>query len=64
MLLHAIYYLFSASRAVHHRAESPTPSCVSMKSDTSKAEPLNFSNEAGPPHTQYVTIYMLYKLSL
>ena len=36
-----------------HRAESPTDSCVSMKSDKSKGEPPDFS-ESGPPHTQYV----------
>ena len=37
-----------------HRAESPTPSCVSMKSDASKGEPPLFSDQPGPPHTQYV----------
>ena len=37
-----------------HRAESPTDSCVSMKSDTSMREPLNFSDQPGPPHTLYV----------
>ncbi|XP_056220148.1 NACHT, LRR and PYD domains-containing protein 12-like isoform X2 [Seriola aureovittata] len=34
------------------RAESPVPSCWSMKSDRSKEEPLNFSNEPEPSHTQ------------
>ncbi|XP_056244048.1 NACHT, LRR and PYD domains-containing protein 12-like isoform X17 [Seriola aureovittata] len=33
-------------------AESPVPSCWSMKSDRSKEEPLNFRNEPGPSHTQ------------
>ncbi|XP_056244035.1 NACHT, LRR and PYD domains-containing protein 12-like isoform X8 [Seriola aureovittata] len=33
-------------------AESPVPSCWSMKSDRSKDRPLNFSNEPGPSHTQ------------
>ena len=38
-----------------HRAESPTPSCVFMKSDWSKEwNPPDFSDEPGPPHTQYV----------
>ncbi|XP_065813473.1 NLR family CARD domain-containing protein 3-like [Labrus bergylta] len=31
-----------------NRAESPLSSCLSMKSDRSKHEPLNFSNEPGP----------------
>ncbi|XP_034530928.1 NACHT, LRR and PYD domains-containing protein 12-like isoform X2 [Notolabrus celidotus] len=30
------------------RAESPGPSCVSLKSDWSKEEPYNFRNEPGP----------------
>ncbi|XP_069371678.1 NACHT, LRR and PYD domains-containing protein 12-like [Paralichthys olivaceus] len=34
------------------RAESPEFSCVSLKSDCSKLEPLNFSNEPGPSHTK------------
>ncbi|XP_056243153.1 NACHT, LRR and PYD domains-containing protein 12-like [Seriola aureovittata] len=33
-------------------AESPVPSCWSMKSDRSKQEPLFFRNEPGPSHTQ------------
>ncbi|XP_065813517.1 NLR family CARD domain-containing protein 3-like [Labrus bergylta] len=35
------------------RAESPLSSCLSMKSDRSKHDPLNFSNEPGPsdPHS-------------
>ncbi|XP_069371068.1 NACHT, LRR and PYD domains-containing protein 12-like isoform X3 [Paralichthys olivaceus] len=34
------------------RAESPEFSCVSLKSDQSKDEPLYFSNEPGPSHTK------------
>ncbi|XP_065810527.1 NLR family CARD domain-containing protein 3-like isoform X1 [Labrus bergylta] len=34
------------------RAESPLSSCLSMKSDLSKALPLNFSNEPGPSDPQ------------
>ncbi|XP_071374713.1 LOW QUALITY PROTEIN: NACHT, LRR and PYD domains-containing protein 12-like [Centroberyx affinis] len=34
------------------RAESPVPSCLSMKSDCSKESPLNFSNEPGPSDTK------------
>ncbi|XP_065810519.1 NLR family CARD domain-containing protein 3-like isoform X2 [Labrus bergylta] len=34
------------------RAESPLSSCLSMKSDLSKGEPLNFSNEPGPSDPQ------------
>ncbi|XP_069386057.1 NACHT, LRR and PYD domains-containing protein 14-like isoform X2 [Paralichthys olivaceus] len=34
------------------RAESPEFSCVSLKSDRSKHQPLNFSNEPGPSHTK------------
>ncbi|XP_056219858.1 NACHT, LRR and PYD domains-containing protein 14-like isoform X3 [Seriola aureovittata] len=33
-------------------AESPVSSCWSMKSDRSRDNPLNFSNEPGPSHTQ------------
>ena len=39
------------SRSVDHRAESPTPSLLSMKSDRSKGNNPNFSDEPGPPHT-------------
>ena len=35
-----------------NRAESPGSSSVSLKSDWSKDEPLNFSNEPGPSHTK------------
>uniref|UniRef100_UPI003AAAE7A6 NLR family CARD domain-containing protein 3-like n=1 Tax=Centroberyx gerrardi TaxID=166262 RepID=UPI003AAAE7A6 len=34
------------------RAESPAPSCLSMKSDQSKDIPLAFSNEPGPSDTK------------
>ncbi|XP_071361546.1 protein NLRC3-like isoform X2 [Trachinotus anak] len=34
------------------RAEAPGPSCLSMKSDWSKDEPLYFSNEPGPSDSQ------------
>ncbi|XP_033942297.1 protein NLRC3-like isoform X4 [Pseudochaenichthys georgianus] len=34
------------------RAESPVPSCLSLKSDRSMPEPLNFSNEPGPSDTK------------
>nr|XP_033932266.1 NACHT, LRR and PYD domains-containing protein 12-like isoform X4 [Pseudochaenichthys georgianus] len=34
------------------RAESPVPSCVSMKSDWSKREPIRFSDEPGPSDTE------------
>ncbi|XP_053283907.1 NACHT, LRR and PYD domains-containing protein 12 isoform X6 [Pleuronectes platessa] len=34
------------------RAESPGFSCVSLKSDWSKEEPLTFRNEPGPSHTK------------
>ncbi|XP_050923184.1 NACHT, LRR and PYD domains-containing protein 12 isoform X21 [Lates calcarifer] len=34
------------------RAESPGSSCLSMKSDWSKGEPINFSNEPGPSDTE------------
>ncbi|XP_078142769.1 uncharacterized protein LOC139917061 isoform X2 [Centroberyx gerrardi] len=34
------------------RAESPVPSCLSMKSDWSKGSPLHFSNEPGPSDTK------------
>uniref|UniRef100_UPI003AABB876 NACHT, LRR and PYD domains-containing protein 3-like isoform X3 n=1 Tax=Centroberyx gerrardi TaxID=166262 RepID=UPI003AABB876 len=34
------------------RAESPAPSCLSMKTDRSKDIPLAFSNEAGPSDTK------------
>uniref|UniRef100_A0A8P4G592 NACHT, LRR and PYD domains-containing protein 12 n=1 Tax=Dicentrarchus labrax TaxID=13489 RepID=A0A8P4G592_DICLA len=34
------------------RAESPVSSCLSMKSDRSKVDPLNFSNEPGPSDTK------------
>ncbi|XP_053271688.1 NLR family CARD domain-containing protein 3-like [Pleuronectes platessa] len=34
------------------RAESPGFSCLSLKSDRSMAQPLNFSNEPGPSHTK------------
>ncbi|XP_033991351.1 NLR family CARD domain-containing protein 3-like [Trematomus bernacchii] len=34
------------------RAESPVPSCVSMKSDWSRREPPYFSNEPGPSDTK------------
>ncbi|XP_034069732.1 protein NLRC3-like isoform X2 [Gymnodraco acuticeps] len=34
------------------RAESPVPSCLSLKSDWSKQEPLNFSKEPGPSDTK------------
>ena len=43
-----------------HRAESPTASCVSMKSDWSKGDAPNFSNEPGPPHLKYVTPHIPY----
>merc|ERR1712082_468022 len=43
------------SRRVDHRAESPTPSLLSVKSDRSINHPPHFSNEPGPSHTQYVT---------
>ena len=33
-------------------AESLISSCLSMKSDRSKDEPLNFSNEPGPSDTK------------
>ncbi|KAM4592108.1 NACHT, LRR and PYD domains-containing protein 12-like isoform 2-T2 [Odontesthes bonariensis] len=33
------------------RAESPTSDCLSVKSNWSKGEPLNFSNKAGPSDT-------------
>ncbi|XP_071762369.2 NLR family CARD domain-containing protein 3-like [Centroberyx gerrardi] len=35
------------------RAESPVPSCLSMKSDQSKEFPLYFSNETGPSDTKF-----------
>ncbi|KAM7009500.1 protein NLRC3-like [Tautogolabrus adspersus] len=36
------------------RAESPVPSCLSLKSDRSKEEPdINFSKEAGPSDTKF-----------
>ncbi|XP_034065792.1 NLR family CARD domain-containing protein 3-like isoform X1 [Gymnodraco acuticeps] len=35
------------------RAESPVPSCVSMKSDRSKDEPISFSNEPRPSDTKW-----------
>ena len=63
-----IYY---DSRSVDHRAESPTPSLLSVKSDHSKGMPPKFSNEPGPPHTKYVnpplvqytiTLYLQYKI--
>ena len=44
---------------IHHRPESPTPSCVSMKSDWSKGRPPDFSDEPRPPHTQYVNPFLL-----
>nr|WPK86603.1 NLRC3-like protein 57 [Sebastes schlegelii] len=34
------------------RAESPVPSCLSMKSDRSMPIPLNFSNEPGPSESK------------
>nr|XP_033948719.1 LOW QUALITY PROTEIN: protein NLRC3-like [Pseudochaenichthys georgianus] len=34
------------------RAESPVPSCLSLKSDRSMGQPLNFRNEPGPPDTE------------
>ncbi|XP_010766421.1 RING finger protein 39-like, partial [Notothenia coriiceps] len=34
------------------RAESPVPSCLSLKSDGSKDFPPNFSNEPGPSDTK------------
>nr|WPK86722.1 NLRC3-like protein 124 [Sebastes schlegelii] len=34
------------------RAESPVPSCLSMKSDWSKGSPPDFSNEPGPSDTK------------
>ncbi|XP_071371593.1 NLR family CARD domain-containing protein 3-like [Centroberyx affinis] len=34
------------------RAESPVPSCLSMKSDRSKGNPPKFSNEPGPSDTK------------
>ncbi|XP_047191066.1 NACHT, LRR and PYD domains-containing protein 14 isoform X4 [Scophthalmus maximus] len=34
------------------RAESPVFSCVSMKSDWSKEQPVNFSGEPGPSHSE------------
>ncbi|XP_070783924.1 protein NLRC3-like [Enoplosus armatus] len=34
------------------RAESPGPSCLSLKSDRSKEFPVNFSDEPGPSDTQ------------
>ncbi|XP_071340404.1 uncharacterized protein [Trachinotus anak] len=34
------------------RAASPVPSCLSMKTDLSKDEPLYFNNEPGPSHTK------------
>ncbi|XP_065811434.1 NLR family CARD domain-containing protein 3-like [Labrus bergylta] len=37
------------------RAESPLSSCLSMKSDLSKDDPLNFSNEPGPSDPQLVS---------
>ncbi|KAM7011936.1 protein NLRC3-like [Tautogolabrus adspersus] len=38
---------------VEDRAESPVPSCVSLKSDRSKGEPPDFSNEPGPSDTKF-----------
>ncbi|KAI4802167.1 hypothetical protein KUCAC02_020021, partial [Chaenocephalus aceratus] len=35
------------------RAESPVPSCLSMKSDWSKEEPMYFSKEPGPSDTKW-----------
>ena len=46
--------MFYDSRSVDHRAESPTPSLLSMKSDWSLQQPPDFSNEPGPPDSQYV----------
>ncbi|XP_060926608.1 NLR family CARD domain-containing protein 3-like [Limanda limanda] len=37
---------------VEDRAESPVFSCVSLKSDMSRREPLNFNNEPGPSHSK------------
>ncbi|XP_060898642.1 NACHT, LRR and PYD domains-containing protein 12-like isoform X3 [Labrus mixtus] len=34
-------------------AESPVPSCLSLKSDRSRHEPLNFSKEPGPSDTKF-----------
>ena len=39
------------SRSLQHRAESPTPSLLSVKSDWSMGQAPNFSDEPGPPHT-------------
>ena len=41
-------------RGRYHRAQSPTPSLQSVKSDASLGKPPNFSNEPGPPDTLYV----------
>ncbi|AWP15848.1 putative NACHT LRR and PYD domains-containing protein 12-like isoform 2, partial [Scophthalmus maximus] len=39
------------------RAESPVFSCVSMKSDWSKEQPVNFSGEPGPSHSELLFIF-------
>ncbi|XP_065809452.1 NLR family CARD domain-containing protein 3-like [Labrus bergylta] len=45
------------------RAESPLSSCLSMKSDLSKGEPLNFSNEPGPSDPQKGSVSVEEQLS-
>ncbi|XP_076019420.1 protein NLRC3-like isoform X2 [Genypterus blacodes] len=42
----------SHTQVHQQRADSPVPSCVSMKSDWSMGEPLDFSHEPGPSHTK------------
>ncbi|XP_034084727.1 NLR family CARD domain-containing protein 3-like isoform X9 [Gymnodraco acuticeps] len=38
--------------ATRQRAESPVPSCLSLKSDRSMGKPIYFSNEPGPSDTE------------
>ena len=52
IIVETFFCVFCDSRSLHHRAESPTPSCVSMKSDQSMDFPMNFSNEPGPSNTK------------
>ncbi|XP_071059790.1 protein NLRC3-like isoform X6 [Pseudochaenichthys georgianus] len=46
------FYSSRSRRTTGQRAESPVPSCLSLKSDRSMPEPLNFSNEPGPSDTK------------
>ena len=54
-----LWFLYD-SRSVEHRAESPTSSCVSMKSDNSIGIPPHFSDQHGPAATQYVNPFIHY----